>query len=168
MLNRDPIPVSVALRSHRGYVLIAVIAVLVLVITVLATLTRISLRRALAAADARVRFQQRVASQSIERVVLPKASGVFSFLQEQAEQERQRTGQNVPVPRLLRSAVTMSGVTYDVVIADEDAKLNLNQVYHLIGPERTQNVVSDMVGPAAARSLRMVAVNTAIDRGAVR
>ena len=142
-------------RRKTGYVLLTVLAVMVLMVTALATLSKLSLRRALAAVDAQIRLQQRVGADSVEAVLLPSASRVFDLLEKQAEEIRKATGEPVPVPKQVRGAVTFGGVTFDVVIADEDAKLNLNQVYHMTGRQRTESAVGDLIGPFAARVLRL-------------
>lgn len=147
MLNRRP---------RSGYVLLAVLAVMVLMVTVLATLSKLSLRRALAAADAQVRLQQRLGADSIEATLLPAAVGVFALLEEQSDQAWKETETVVPVARQIRGAITIGGVTFDVVIADEDAKLNLNQVYHMAGKQRTESAVSDLVGATARRAMRLL------------
>lgn len=143
-------------RRRGGYVLLAVLAVLVLMVTILATLSKLSLRRALAAADAQVHLQQRVGADSIEKVLLPRAAKLFDDLEQQAEEIRKTTGTAPPIPRQIRSAVTFGGVTFDVVIADEDAKLNVNQVYHMTGPARTESTLRDVTGPLSARSVRLL------------
>lgn len=142
-------------QRRSGYVLLAVLAVIVLMVTVLATLSKTSLRRALAAADAQLRLQQRLGADSIERTVLPKAATVFDRLEEQAKQTRIQTGQFVPIPRQIRDAITLGGVTFDIILADEDAKLNLNRVYHLTGQIRTRSSVAGLIGPVASRALRL-------------
>lgn len=143
-------------RRRSGYVLLAVLAVLVLMVTVLATLSKLSLRRALAAADAQVRLQQRLGADSIEAALLPAAVGVFAQLEEQSDKAWIETETVVPVSRQIRDAVTIGGVTFDVVIADEDAKLNLNQVYHMVGKQKTKSTLDDLVGPTARRAIRML------------
>ena len=140
---------------RRGYVLLAVLAVLVLVMTALTTLSKLSLNRALAAADAQRRLQQRLGANSIEQALLPRAAGIFDRLEKQSEERRVATGTAVPFPKTIRQAVTLNGVTYDVMIADEDAKLNLNQIYHLVGPARTQSAIAEVVGPSARRVIRL-------------
>jgi hypothetical protein len=132
------------------------LAVMVLMVTVLATLSKLSLRRALAAADGQVRLQQRLGADSIEATLLPKAIGVFSLLEEQSDRAWVETETVIPIPTQVRGVVTIGGVTFDVVIADEDAKLNLNQVYHLAGKQRTESAVGDLVGPLAKRTVRLL------------
>jgi len=133
----------------RGYVLLTVVAVLVLLVTVLSRLASTSLQRALAAADAQVRLQQRLGADSIESVVLPRAAKVFDQRQESIP-----AGDTQPIGTL-RSALTLGGVTCDLLLADEDAKLDLNQVYHAVGRQRTESILGKQLGPAAARSIRL-------------
>ncbi|MCO8121763.1 type II secretion system protein GspK [Stieleria sp. TO1_6] len=142
--------------KRRGYVLLVVLAVLVLMVTVLATLSKLSLRRGLAAADAQLRLQQRWGADSIEAALLPRAAKLFDRLQQQADQQRTETGLAVPFPGPLRDVITIGGVTFDIVIADEDAKLNLNRVYHSGGQQQTLTAINDLVGPTASRAVRLV------------
>jgi hypothetical protein len=137
-------------------VLLAVLAVLVLMVTVLAALSKLSLRRALAAADGQVRLQQRLGADSIEAALLPKAGGVFALLEEQSDQSWVETETILPIPTQLRGVVTIGGVTFDVILADEDSKLNLNQVYHLTGMQKTETTAGRLVGPRAEKSLRLL------------
>lgn len=130
--------------------LLAVLAVLVLMVTVLASLSRLSLRRALAAADAQVRLQQRIGIWSIESAVLPRMGTVFQRL----ETETIKSGTGKKVPAQIRTAVSFGGITYDVLVADEDAKLNLNRIYHIAGREETQAKSKELLGPTLAATLR--------------
>lgn len=142
-------------RARRGYVLLLVIAIMVLLTTALAALSKTSLKRALAASDARIRLQQRLGAESLERVLLGEAAGVFDALEKSVEEDR-KNGIDTRVPTQLRDAVTVGGVTFDVLLADEDAKLNLNQVYHAVGQERVRRAIGDVAGPAVLRSVRLV------------
>jgi hypothetical protein len=138
-------------------VLLLVLAVLVLMVAALSQLSTISLRRALAAADEQVRLQQRVGAESIERALLPRAAALFDARQKAAEQQLSLDATNPPPgssPYRIRAAVSFGGVTFDVVLADEDAKLNLNRVYHAAGKQRVDRAVAELSGPVAARALR--------------
>lgn len=133
----------------RGYVLLAVLAAMVLMVTVLASLANLSLRRSLAAADAQVALQQRIGTLSLERNVFGRSMQVFDTIEKELP-----TG--VPFPSVLRTAVTFGGVTYDVVLADEDAKMNLNTIYHAAGPARCQSALTQMVGPSGTMAIRLL------------
>ncbi|MEM0925199.1 MAG: hypothetical protein AAGJ83_04105, partial [Planctomycetota bacterium] len=136
-------------QRRTGYVLIAVLGAIVLIVTVLTSLSHLSLRRGLAAADAQRRLQQRIGSLSIEKAVLDRAGTIFDDLEEAIEQKR-------PFPNTLRTAITFGGVTYDVLLADEDTKVNLNSIYHAVGVAKCQASIARVVGPAVAGSLRLI------------
>ena len=141
--------------KRSGYVLLLVVAVMVLLMTALAALSKTSLKRALAASDARIRLQQRLGSESLEQILLQEAAGVFDRLEKAAEKER-KGGADTRVPTQLRGAVSIGGVTFDVMLSDEDAKLNLNTVYHAVGLERTRRAIGEVAGPAVLRSTRLM------------
>ncbi|MCC9599469.1 hypothetical protein LOC67_02770 [Stieleria sp. JC731] len=135
---------------HQGFALLAVIATAVLMVTVLATLSKHSLKRALAASDAAVRFQQRWGMSSIESTLLPHARKIF-------EQSEKVTTENPDAfaPRQIRSIITLGGVTFDVALADEDAKANINTIYQAAGPQRANMIVTELLGPPSNLAMRL-------------
>ncbi len=137
---------------RSGFVLLVVIAVSVLVITALASLANISLRRALEAADAERALQARWAMLTLERTVSREMSKVFD------EQEKvfAETSPSTPPPSTIRSAITLSGVTFDILLGDEDAKLNLNSLYHHAGASRVEQSVGRVVGVLVPGTLRLM------------
>lgn len=139
-------------RRRRGYVLLLVLAIAVLLTTVLATLAKTSLRRALNAADAQRRLQLRWGTHTIQTIVLDRAPKVF----EKYDEEHAKVDPPLPPPVTLRDALTLGSVTFDMVLGDEDAKLNLNNIYRLGGQERTQEVVSEVIGPEMSAMLRLL------------
>lgn len=139
-------------RHHRGYVMLVVIAVSVLMITLLSMLANLSLRRGLEAADAERSLQQRWGAITFERALLNAAPKLFEVREELAA--AQTPGK--PPPPFIRTAITIRGVTFDILIGDEDAKLNLNALYHRTGIARASSDALQMLSPAAGRSLRMV------------
>jgi hypothetical protein len=139
--------------QHRdGYVLLVVIAVSVLVVTVLGTLAKQSLRRGLEAADAERSLQKRWGTLTLERALLAKAPKIFELREEIAAE----LTPGVPPSTTIRTALTLNGVTFDLLLADEDAKLNLNSLYHHVGEQQTQQAISKIIGPGTARTLRLV------------
>ena len=130
-------------RADGGYVLLAVIAVSVLVISALATLARLSLRRGLEASDAERSLQQRWGTMTIERTMLQQAPMVF----EQQEELLAEQAPGSPTPTTVRAMLRLGDVNFDVLLGDEDAKLNLNAIYHQGGPERIAAAVNRHGGP---------------------
>ena len=138
-------------RSRLGYVLMIVLATSVLVVTVLGTLANVSLRRALQAADAGRELQQRWGTLTLQKTVLSQAPDLFLQRQELATESRL----DAPPPPMIRDAMTLGGVTFDLMLGDEDAKLNLNVIYHLSGRQKTEQVLSE-ASPSAAMYARLV------------
>jgi hypothetical protein len=138
------------LRRH-GYLLLAVIAVLVLLVTSLSTLATLSLRKGLEASDAERSLQQRWGALSLERSLLRQASLVF----QQREEEINERSPGTPIPATIRTMVRLRDVQFDILVGDEDAKLNLNAVYHHGGPIRTDQALSRLGGPAIAVAKRL-------------
>ena len=137
-------------RAGGGYILLAVIAVSVLVISALATLARLSLRRGLEASDAERSLQQRWGSMTIERTMLQQAPSVF----EQQEELLAEQAPGSPTPTTVRAMLRLGDVNFDILLGDEDAKLNLNAVYHHGGPKRIVAAVNRHGGPLFGSALR--------------
>lgn len=136
---------------QRGYVLLMVLAAWVLVVTTLATLADVSLRRGLAAADAERSLQQRWGSETLRRSLLPAAMGLFDRLEERAA-EQPSPGRP---PVWLTDRIVLGGVRFDLQLADEDAKLNLNVLHHVAGPARVERALRQTVPGAAATAIRL-------------
>ena len=135
-----------------GYVLLVVLAVIVLVVTVLGLLAKVSLRRGIQSLDAETALQQRWGAYSLQRVLLNDAPTIF----EKRDEKLLALGlEGPPPPPLIRSAVTFGGVTFDVMLSDEDAKLNLNAIYHHGGPSQLEQALSQSVPLAGQAALRL-------------
>ena len=138
-------------RPRRGYVLLVVIAVSLVTVTVLSKLATSALQKTLEAADAEVSLQKRWGTFTLERAVISGAQKRFEF-----EEERARQRGTLPPPTTIRDAITMGGVTYDLLLGDEDAKLNLNTVYHHAGREKTQSAIESVLGVGGRASIRLI------------
>ena len=142
-------------RSHRkrgGYVLLVVMAASVLVVTVLGTLAKTSLRRAIDATDAHRSLQQRWGALTLQRALLERAAKIFEL----REKFLAETAPNDPPPPFIREAITIGDVTFDVMLGDEDAKLNLNALYHQVGNSGTERAIGAIVGPDVAQVARLL------------
>jgi len=139
-------------RPKAGYLLLVVLAVIVLVITVLGMLAKVSLRRGVQSADAQLALQQRWGVWSLERALLDEAPKVFAL----RDQQLVALGASAtPPPPLLRGALSLGGVTFDLMIADEDAKLNLNSIYHHAGLMEVQQAIGELVPPVGRGAIRL-------------
>jgi hypothetical protein len=101
---------------RRGYVLVVTLAVLVLAAGLMVGLGRAAVRHAVRAGEARDDLQRRWGTASCRQAVLPIAERLL------AEEERRRGG---PVPALT-AAVRLGGQRFDLTLADEQAKADVN------------------------------------------
>lgn len=151
-------PSKQCLKSRRkpasGYVLMTVIAVSILIITCLSMLARQSLRMGLQAADAERLLQKRWGTLTLQKVMLANADRIFSI----RDQQRSLQAPNTPPPPVLRSKFVLGEVTFDVLLADEDAKLPLNTLYHHAGLKKTEEKISQVAGPTARLATRLAPV----------
>jgi hypothetical protein len=139
-------------RGSKGYILLTVIAVCVLVVTALGTLAKLSLRRALEASDAERSLQQRWGAITIERTMLRKAPLMF----QQQEELIAQAAPGSPTPTTLRAVLRLGDVTFDVLVGDEDAKLNLNALYHYGGLVKTDQAIAKTGGPTVGFAKRLL------------
>jgi hypothetical protein len=138
-------------KPAAGYVLITVIAVAILVITCLSMLARHSLRLGLQAADEERMLQKRWGEMTLQKAMLVNAESIFNLREEQAN--LQTTG--VALPPVIRSRITLGEVTFHVLLADEDAKLPLNTLYHHAGLKKTEDGISRIAGSNAQLATRL-------------
>ncbi|MDB5324245.1 MAG: hypothetical protein JWN40_5876 [Phycisphaerales bacterium] len=105
-------------RRPRGYVLIMVLGLLVLSTTLLVSVSRLAGRAAVAARSTEDDLQRRWGVASCRKAVLPHVEPILSAL----EQERRRPAASYAV------AVKLGGMTFDMILADEQAKANVNAI----------------------------------------
>tara|TARA_R110002049_G_scaffold4601_5_gene32725 strand:+ start:1013402 stop:1014343 length:942 start_codon:yes stop_codon:yes gene_type:complete len=134
-------------------VLLVVLGVIILVVTVLGLLAKVSLRRGVQAVDAQLALQQRWGAMTMQRALLNRAPKVF----EQRDEKLKELGvEGEPPPPFIRSALSLGGVTFDLMLADEDAKLNLNALYHQGGLDQLTRALDDVVPAAGREALRLL------------
>lgn len=137
-------------KRRSGYVLMAVIAVSVLIITCLSMLAGQSMRMGLKAADQERMLQKRWGSLSLQQTLLANAERVFK------RQEEENLTQNNHTTPAIRSNIVLGEVTFDILLADEDAKLPLNTLYHHVGLKKTENSISRVAGPSVTLATRLI------------
>lgn len=119
-------------RGRSGFALLMVLVLVMLAAVALAALARASLTGALQAHDAVQAMQRRWAVRSVERTLLSRAETLL----DQAERGRDERGdpaetyQNPPM-QALRITCDLVGGRYDLVITDEQAKMNVNRLFPL-------------------------------------
>ena len=112
-------------RRPDGYILILVLVTLALTSTALAAAARAHLRRVVDVERSERELRERWAGLTLRETVLPRAGRILR----DAEAREDR-----PVP-VLRANFRLNGEPYQIVLADEQAKLNANAVHARGGPD---------------------------------
>ena len=150
--------------ATRGYVLLMVMVLLVVMATALTTIATRSLQTSQEAIVAATQLQQRIGIASCQAAFLPKATIIFNKLD---EMER-ASGIRRKEPRhMVAESILLSDQRFDVVLSDENAKVNLNTMYHKVGLQKTNQKLRDEVTANDFRSLRLTpAVKPNVDNTA--
>ncbi|HEX4793467.1 MAG TPA: hypothetical protein VH370_06730 [Humisphaera sp.] len=105
-------------RHRRGYVLVATLGLLVLASTLLVTTGRLAVRHALLARQNQEELQRRWGAISARNAILPYAEQILA---------RAEATDNHPRP-LYRATVQLGADSFELIVADEQAKANINTV----------------------------------------
>lgn len=122
-------------RRRGGFVLLMALAIITLATLLLAGISRRSLQFATQANEAEQRLQRRWGSSSCQRCMLDSAATIFK----QSDRLAHLAG-NQPKCRLAYN-FELGGEKYEVVLADEDAKVNLNTVFVVDGAGAAAQIV---------------------------
>src|SRR5437762_9220133 len=129
-------------QHRRGYVLVVTLALLVLSATVMVGVARIAIRQTSLARQAQDDLQQRWGEGSIRVAVMPFAEQILLTAE---------TSQKRAIP-ILNTDITLGGQSFGVIIADEQAKANVNALLDRanLGVVETR-LRAALVGKAAAQ-----------------
>ena len=127
-------------REH-GYMLVMTLLLVALAGTALAAVARGSLREAVTATRALDDLQRRWAVRSCQTTLLVRAEDIL------LDAEAQRIG---PVPAL-DVELRLNGEIYHVVLADEQAKANVNTIHTRLGDEQTRYAVTELLAASHAQ-----------------
>ncbi len=137
---------AVGRPRRRGAVLLLVLTCLLLAAVALVSIARQSHRLALDATAARTRLQHRWGSQTVHRAILPLAAAVFEHRDQQL-----RTVPRPHPPAALPGRIRLGNIDFSLLLADEDARANINTLYHFGGLEKCRAAVRVLTGQQAVR-----------------
>ncbi len=139
-------------RNQRGVILLLVLVAILVVGVALTTTARRSLLASTAAIDAQQSLQRRWGVVSCRQTILRQAEGVFSEIEgSRADTRRSQT----PFVAMVSDRVLLGGQNFDLIIADEDAKANLNSIYHSAGLSQCEQAATTLIGPFDRRMLQL-------------
>lgn len=122
-------------RRH-GYIMLAVLVCLLLAGLAMTMVAQSSLRLSAVALQRQRDLQRRWGVISCQRTVLPAAPRLFVELQERA------TDPSAPAPATFTANVLLGEIQFELLLADENAKLNTNTVFHHRGRAGAERFVS--------------------------
>lgn len=142
---RPAVSISFGRRRKRlrdGVILLIVLMAIVVLTTTLASVARSNTQTQITVLQKQRRLQQRVAMTTTQRAVMSVARIGFG---------RQSAG--APAARAFGETISIGGVKLNLVIADEDAKVNLNALYDRADRLSCEQAIGDQVPLSAQRAI---------------
>lgn len=140
-------------KKNFGYVLLMVLVLMTVIATALTTIATRSLQTTQEAVMAVEQFQQRVGLASCQKTFLPRADGIFKSLEEINKNTKKGTK---PLRQpMVGESIVLSGQRFDLVLSDENAKVNLNRMYHLVGLEKVNQELQKKLSIDEFQALRL-------------
>ncbi len=143
-------------RSRRGYALLMTLVLVLLATVAMVGLAQRSLLGALETRDAQKELQRRWATTSVRAALL----GRLEDLMDAAERGRDQNGRiskeyrNRPI-RQKELSFTLAGIDYQVVITDEQARLNVNRLLEEHSVHEAQRRIGRLVGSGRDRRVKL-------------
>ncbi len=146
-------------RRKRGFVLLVALVLVFLAGVALTALARRSLAGALASRGAVEELQRRWAVTSLRAVLLERAEDLLD------EAERGRDARGKPMKRYRKQPMPerrvtclLAGIEYELVLTDEQAKVNLNRMVEELGQARAQSAIGRFIMRQVGADGRTVAL----------
>ncbi|MDZ4853060.1 MAG: hypothetical protein SGI77_27545 [Pirellulaceae bacterium] len=139
-------------RFRSGYVLLMVLILLTVLTTALSSMATRSMQTSQEAVIAEALLQQRVGMESCKKALMPTVSEVFNSM----DRLRRGTSSSSAPKHVVADSIVLGGQRFDIVLADENAKINLNTMYHLTGKAKLDRLLREKlsVGDLQALALR--------------
>jgi hypothetical protein len=123
----------------------------------LAAVARHSLLLALQAAEAQESLQRRWGATSCQRVFLEQAEDILKQVSDDPHQNADRE-KDPPDHATMR--IVLGGMVFDLLLADENAKLNLNIIYQMRSPDEVRRVVRESADAGSRLEVRLLPLQT--------
>src|SRR4051812_9485412 len=127
--------------QRRGYILLTTLALLVLSSTLLVTLARQTIQRSGEARQSQEDLQRRWGQISCQRALLPHAEAIL-LNQEKLHQRAFAT---------YRAQIQLGPQSFEIILADEQAKTNVNALLDLSDKSRTESQLRTAFSNLAAQ-----------------
>ncbi|QDT08814.1 hypothetical protein [Planctomycetes bacterium K23_9] len=138
--------------NRQGVVLLIVLVAIVVLGAALTQVARANSRANIAVQRQQRALQQRWGMLTCQRAVLPAGQGAFlgsDFVAKQSAKLRQKYRHQIA------DQVELGGQKFDLLLADEDAKANLNAIYDLGGTSACEKAMRDTIDLGDSRSIQL-------------
>ena len=137
--------------DRTGYVLLMVLVLLIVLATALTSIASRTMQTTHEAVVAVAQLQQRVGLESCQKAILLRAEFAFKKL------EASRRDGQIPVTSdactITSDAIVLGDQRFDLVLSDENAKVNLNTVNQNAGQDKIMKILRDTLPFSIARTI---------------
>ncbi len=151
--------------QKKGFVLLLVLVAIIIVGVSLTATARRSLDASLAAIESQRSMQRRWGMVSCQRALLPAAAGLFDVSDLKTRKMR---GKQLAFPAIIEDRVVLGGQTFDLLLADEDAKANLNAIYDVGSKRVCELSVKRLTGAMEFRTIQLRPVRDSMSQLAAK
>ena len=103
-------------------------------------------------------MQRRWGATSCQRVFLERAEDILKQFSDDPNQDTNRDEKNPPDHATAK--IVLGGMTFDLLLADENAKLNLNSVYRLRSADEVRRIVRESADSGGRLEVRLLPLRT--------
>jgi hypothetical protein len=138
-------------KQRAGYVLLMVLVLLIVLATALSSIATRTMQTTQEAVVAMAQLQQRIGMRSCQETFLMQAEFVFKRID-----GLRLDGQGPAMPegnRMAADAIVLGDQRFDLVLFDENSKVNLNTVYQNAGQQEVMRILRESLPPTIARAI---------------
>jgi hypothetical protein len=166
---------SPAAAKRSGFALLMALALVMLAGALMIGVVRQSASDAVRSRQALADLQRRWGQASLQNTILPRAEQLLDEAERGAEPPGPGLVRRKPPVRQLRLTCTLAELDYEVIVTDEQAKVNVAALVAAVGPAQTAQVVSRLaegrqpvvLRPTSPRAMAAV-VGSAVPAGEAR
>ncbi|MGB7344298.1 MAG: hypothetical protein WBD20_08800 [Pirellulaceae bacterium] len=139
-------------NNRQGVVLLIVLVAIVVLGAALTQVARANARASIAVQRQQRALQQRWGMLTCQRAILPAGQGALlgsDLVAKQSAASRKK------YPHQIADQVLLGGQKFGLLLADEDAKANLNTIYYLGGTTACEKALRDTIDLGDSRSIQL-------------
>jgi hypothetical protein len=140
-------------RQREGYVLMMVLVLLIVVATALSSIATRTMRTTQEASVAMAQLQQRIGMKSCRETFLLQAELIFKTID--GLRLDGKAPANPEGSRMAADAIVLGDQRFDLVLFDENSKVNLNTVFQNGGQQKVTEILRESLPTSIARAISL-------------